>query len=111
MFDTWYPFGIWIIPPLGAIPNHPPPPLFVIRFPETLEETYFVWLEDGKFEYEIYDTNTRLKKAPQESHWRIEGQKYEASEYPDQEKSGVKEIWYMHVKLIWNQANKLDSAA
>lgn len=108
-FETWFSYAFLIIPPLGAIPDHPPAPAFAIHFVETPEEIYFVRLVDSKLEYVVYDVNTRLKKEPAESYWRIEGQKYEASEFADPKNTGVKEIWYVHSRWIWNQANRSHS--
>jgi hypothetical protein len=92
-FEVIYHTFMWLIPPLGHIPRHPPPPFFVVRFPETLDEIYVVGLVDDRIEYKVFDTHTWAEKLPQDSVWKVEGHKYEAAE------NGDGNTWYLHVRL------------
>jgi len=45
-----YHMDFWLLPPLGGFPKRPPPPLFLIRFPERGDEVYAVQTWNGKLQ-------------------------------------------------------------
>jgi hypothetical protein len=62
--DHVYHAALWILPPLGAFPRHPPPPFLLVRVPSFPGEYYAVQTHDGKFKvFGIGGTELRLREA------------------------------------------------
>lgn len=95
-FRVVYHVAYWLIPPLGPIPRQPPPPFFVLRFPDMPDEVYIVGLVDEQVEYKVFDASSREERGPQDSHWRIAGRGYEEANVAGEE------IWYLQVSFVSN---------
>lgn len=50
-----YHINFWVLPPLGARPEHPPSPMLALRVPSYPGEFYIVWT--GYDDYVAYDAN------------------------------------------------------
>lgn len=44
-----YHVSVWLLPPLGSLPRHPPAPFFYVRVPSFPGEYYAVQTHDGQF--------------------------------------------------------------
>ncbi len=95
-FDVGYHATFWLIPPVGPIPKHPPPPYFALRFPDAPDEVYLVGVVDDRIKYKVFDANKNVEIQPQDGTWLIEGRRYEPTE------NGARETWYLHVGLARN---------
>jgi hypothetical protein len=71
-----YHISFWLLPPLGPLPRHPPPPVFSVSFSATPDEVYLVGFDKGVFRYEVYSRSSRAHLEHDHASWFIEGGEY-----------------------------------
>ena len=74
--ETIYHVTVCLLPPLGAFPEHPPLPFFVIRFPENDREVYLIEPSEAGPTYRIMDPESKKEIPLHLADWSIEELEY-----------------------------------
>jgi len=87
-----YHVSVWLLPPLGAFPRHPPSPTFFVYFSDTPDEVYLVGIDRGTFRYKVLDRASWSEKPADRAAWQIIHGEYSARG------AGRQAVWYLHIE-------------
>lgn len=88
---------VFIFPPLGADPAHPPPPYFRIRFSNAKDEVYLVRLRDKETFYRVREEGTDRKISKRDATWTVKNVSYDSA--PLETETEPDERWYLSLEL------------
>ena len=74
--ETVYHVTICLLPPLGAFPEQPPLPFYLIRFPQNEKEVYLVGPSPAGPAYKVLDPDSKAEIQPSQAEWILENLEY-----------------------------------
>lgn len=89
-----YHISFWLLPPLGAYPKQPPPPVYYLRFSGSEEEVYLVGIDKSGFRYRVFDRQSRQEKKPSEAAWILADGRYIA-----ESDANGRQTWFIEFTL------------
>ncbi|MDX2109048.1 MAG: hypothetical protein SFY80_02280 [Verrucomicrobiota bacterium] len=89
-----YHIDFWMLPPLGALPRQPPPPMFWIELSDSPDEVYQVGFVKHQFKYRVWDRSSRLEKSASEAKWLLFDGRYAPESFPEEDK-----VWYLEFRI------------
>ena len=96
-----YHITFWLLPPLGAFPRHPPPPMYWVSFSDAPEEIYLLGMNRGQLDYRVYNRGTRQECPKGDAAWQITRAEYKPVG------TGENETWHLVVALTKSDAARV----
>ena len=69
--EVVYHIAFFLLPPLGAFPKSPPPPVYIIGFSDCRDEVYWVDFKRNKPYYRVYRMPDQVEISADQATWTI----------------------------------------
>ncbi len=95
-FESGYHVSVWLFPPLGGSPDHPPAPVCGLSFSNVNDEIYVIGMEEERFRYLVFHRDPSSTISTETAYWRLYDGQYRPL------KDGGNEVWELSFRIARN---------